>query len=136
MATVAELLKQAQMTFEERNKSYGSSYEKQGKVMTALYPDGITLKTEEDFNRFGVINMIISKICRYSNNFKDGHLDSVHDLGVYSFILQELDIKMVESLKSNKQFDISTVQHMIPKKPSALDGILKNHNESDYNIPL
>ena len=61
-------------------------------LMCALFPNGIVLKTPEDHNRFGVLTMIASKLNRYCNNFESGgHADSIHDLGVYAFMLEELD---------------------------------------------
>ena len=59
--------------------------------MKALFPNGIELKTVEDYNRFGVINMIVAKLTRYSQNWPKTHQDSLHDLGVYAFILESLD---------------------------------------------
>lgn len=82
---------QALSTYVERNRAYGNSYHKFGTVMAALFPNGLTLNSVEDFNRYGVFFMQISKLIRYSTDPKKGHLDSVHDLGVYSFMLEELD---------------------------------------------
>lgn len=78
-------------TFKARNTSYGDSYLRHGIVMSALFPDGIELKTQEDFNRFGVLNMQVSKLVRYTQSWDRPHIDSSHDLGVYSFIQEELD---------------------------------------------
>lgn len=84
-------LRRATETFAERNKQYGDSYKNFGRLCLALFPQGIGLETESDFNRFGVIFMILSKLSRYSANPDKGHLDSAHDMGVYAFILEELD---------------------------------------------
>ena len=98
--TAIEFLEQALKTYKERNKTYGDNYFKFGKVMKELFPDGITLTTEADFNRFGCLVQIVSKISRYANSFKEGgHKDSAHDLGVYAFIQEELD----EFYKDNKK---------------------------------
>lgn len=79
-------------TYKERNKQYGNSYKMHGKIISALFPDGIKLETVEDHNRYAIINTVVSKMNRYCNNFnKGGHQDSIHDLGVYSFMLEELD---------------------------------------------
>lgn len=78
-------------TYAQRNRQYGNSYHKFGRVMMELFPNGVCLKTVEDFNRYGVLFMMMSKITRYSSDPHKGHLDSVHDLGVYSFMLEELD---------------------------------------------
>ena len=77
--------------YRERNRSYGDSYLKYGKIMTALFPDGITLKSEEDFNRIGALSCIVSKMARYTNNLEVPHRDSLHDIAVYSIIIDELD---------------------------------------------
>jgi hypothetical protein len=87
--TVPEIMRSMAQTFEERNKVYGASYLKYGNVMTALYPDGLTLKAIDDFNRFGVLSMIVSKLTRYTAN-ETGHKDSAHDMAVYAAMLEEL----------------------------------------------
>lgn len=81
-------------TFKERNAVYKDSYILHGDIMRELFPEGIQLRTEEDFRRFGVINGIVGKLNRYCRNFEEGgHEDSAHDLGVMGFILQELTEK-------------------------------------------
>lgn len=89
------LLEGAAKTYRERNKTYGNSYKRHGEVMRSLFPEGILLKTTEDFNRFGVLNMIVSKLCRYAAK-PEGHLDSIHDTVVYSAMLEELDLTVTQ----------------------------------------
>ena len=92
--TTIEFLEQALKTYKERNKVYGDNYFKFGRLMIELFPNGLNLKTEADFNRIGGLTQIIAKISRYCNMFEQGgHKDSMHDLGVYAFIQQELDEK-------------------------------------------
>ena len=87
-----ERLNSASMTYVQRNKQYGNSYKMHGKVIEALFPKGIRLDSVEDHNRYAIINTIVGKLNRYCNNFKTGgHQDSIHDIGVYSFMLEELD---------------------------------------------
>ena len=87
-----ERLKKAAETYAERNKVYGNTYKRHGQVAAALFPDGVTLKTVDDHNRFGVLTLVIGKLTRYCTNFSTGgHADSIHDLGVYAFMLEELD---------------------------------------------
>ena len=91
--TAQDFIEEALKTYKERNKTYGDNYYKFGKVMKELFPNGLTLQGEADFNRFGVLYMIVAKVSRYANQFKSGgHQDSIHDLGVYAFIQEELDI--------------------------------------------
>lgn len=89
--SAAANISHALYTYLERNKQYGNSYHKFGEIMMALFPNGLELRSKEDFNRYGVIFMMISKINRYTQHPDKGHLDSAHDLGVYSFMLEELD---------------------------------------------
>jgi hypothetical protein len=92
MTTVPEALRACADTYEERNAIYGDSYKELGKVMLALFPAGVHLKTIADFNRFGCFFEMINKMQRYSNCFHNGgHQDSTHDISVYSQMLEELD---------------------------------------------
>jgi hypothetical protein len=84
-------LEEAAKTFRERGASYGPSYIQYGEVMDVLFPDGVELKTKDDFNRMGLLNMVVSKLIRYSNQWKEPHKDSIHDLGVYAFMLEAVD---------------------------------------------
>jgi hypothetical protein len=87
-----DFMEEGAATFRERNKVYGNNYHTHGEVMMKLFPDGVELKTVADFNRFGILNMKVAKLTRYCNNFSTGgHQDSIHDDGVYSFMLEELD---------------------------------------------
>ena len=89
-----DCLEDALHTFKQRNKQYGDNYLTHGQVMTALFPDGVQLKTVEDWNRFGIVNMIVAKMTRYAQNWpnvSESTIDSVHDMGVYSFMLEALD---------------------------------------------
>ena len=98
MVKAIDCIEKALQTFKERGAQYGDSYIRHGEVMKALLPTPVTLETEEDFARFGVLNMMVSKMVRYCQNFKKGHIDSTHDLGVYSFIMEELDTNAEDKL--------------------------------------
>jgi hypothetical protein len=86
------ILKEMQKTYTEKNKQYGNSFFKVGNVMSAMFPNGLTLKNSEDFTRLHLLEWTIGKICRYANNFMaGGHKDSAHDAGIYLAILQFVD---------------------------------------------
>jgi hypothetical protein len=97
--TTLEIMLAAAETYKERNKQYGDSYLRHAAIMKALFPKGLELNTNEDFNRFGVMNMIVSKLVRYTQNWYQPHIDSIHDMGVYCFIGQELDEKLLAKEK-------------------------------------
>lgn len=76
-----------------RNAVYGNIARKKGYVMKALFGE-LSLKTEDDFARYGTLDTIVSKLLRYANNFeKGGHIDSLNDISVYAQILRSLDEK-------------------------------------------
>ncbi len=91
--TAPELLEAGAATYRERNKSYGDSYHKFGRVMDALFPEGITCESAEEWNQLGVLTQIVSKLTRLSNDFDRLHKDSVHDIMVYAAMLEELIIQ-------------------------------------------
>jgi hypothetical protein len=76
----------------ERNAAYGDNFKKFGVVAASLFPNGVTIETIDDWNRFGILVQMISKFTRYINNFKKGgHKDSLDDLSNYCSILSFLD---------------------------------------------
>jgi hypothetical protein len=88
--TISNLSK-ALETYRTRNRVYGNNYKRFGAIMQALYPNGVTINNIHQWNRFGIIIQKISKLSRYVTDPLSGHIDSIHDDAVYSFMLQELD---------------------------------------------
>jgi len=88
----------------ERHQIYGDNFKQFGKITQALFPDGVELKTESDWNRFGIFVQMVAKLSRYANNFNQGgHEDSLDDLGNYAMILQFLDKDFKQGI--NKDLD-------------------------------
>jgi hypothetical protein len=87
----AYLLERGARTFREKNKLYGDNWKMVGKVMTALFPNGIELKTPEDHNRYHILMLKIVKLTRYAVNWKKGHPDSIGDDMVYAAMLFSID---------------------------------------------
>ena len=73
-------------TFLERNRTYGDNYLLLGKLMAALYPEGITLKTEDDFIRYHWIDWALGKLTRWVRTGMK-HDDSIKDAAVYLTML-------------------------------------------------
>jgi hypothetical protein len=94
MADVAKSLHEAAEVFEQRNAVYQDAYLIVGKVTEALFPNGVHLVTEEDHNRWHILELIIVKLTRYSANWKTGHKESMDDLVVYGAMLRALDQEM------------------------------------------
>ena len=104
MKTVPEMLRDAAKIYEERNKMYGDNYKQFGRIMNAMFPRGILLHTPDEHNRFGIFVQMLSKMTRYSENFKKGgHKDSLDDLAVYTMMLQELDAEAHPEIVSRER---------------------------------
>jgi len=88
--TVPEILKEKAELFEEKGKEYGHSYLQYGEVMVALFPGKLpNLVTAEEWNKFGIFNMLVHKIIRLANtNFES--VDSIKDIQVYAAMLEEI----------------------------------------------
>lgn len=101
MANIQDLLKRAGEIAAERAKFYGEKgHQRHGDIMAALFPDGVTLRTADDFARFLLVEMVVSKLNRYCRNYADGgHEDSALDMGNYSFMLAVEDLDRAEAKK-------------------------------------
>jgi len=95
MNSAHDILRTAAKTFEERHAVYGDNYKLVGAVMSALFPDGIVLKTVDDHNRFHILLLEIVKLTRYVQNWNNGgHADSQLDLAVYAAMLNSIDYEI------------------------------------------
>lgn len=88
---VPDLMSKAIKLFEERAASYGPNYRRAAQIMMVLFPNGIHLKTEEDFLRFQLLEHIISKLTRYTTDWTKPHADSIFDQAVYTFMMAAAD---------------------------------------------
>jgi len=89
--TAADIMAEAAETFRERNKVYGDNYKNVGQAMQGFFPNGITLSTPEDHNRFHLFMLAVVKMTRYANNWEQGHKDSIRDATVYCAMLESID---------------------------------------------
>ena len=90
--SVPQALKDLGKIYEERNAVYGDNYLHFGQVMMGMFPRGLTLETEDDFNRFALFVWAASKLTRYAQSFnRGGHADSCDDASVYMQMLNEVD---------------------------------------------
>lgn len=86
-----DFLEAGAATFRERNAIYGDNYLSAGEYMAGLFPDGLALKTPDEWRRFCLFFHCAAKLQRYAQNLaKGGHADSAHDLMVYAAMLEEV----------------------------------------------
>lgn len=90
--TPAQHMRESADVQESRNAEYGAAYKRHGPAVAALFPEGVTLTTADDHNRFAVLTLIIGKLTRYCGSFsKGGHEDSLTDTIAYTAMLKEVD---------------------------------------------
>lgn len=118
MKRADEILDGAAATYRERAAIYGDSYHEFGRVMMTLFPKGLTVETEGEWSRLGILVQDITKTLRYANQFKSGgHVDSAHDKIVYSAMLEELTTHYADAAKEKKAGPAFTVE--APLKPAS-----------------
>lgn len=74
--------------FRERNIKYGDNWEKVGHMFMTLFPNGIEIKTSNDFIKFHFLGWVFGKFSRWVNNGLDGSDDSLRDAVVYMAMIQ------------------------------------------------
>jgi hypothetical protein len=91
--TVADMLEKLGDIYRQRGALYGDNYKRTGARMLSYFPEGLTLRTKEDFNRLGLFVQMDSKMSRYAEAMRrgEGHADSLDDLSVYAQMQQEID---------------------------------------------
>jgi hypothetical protein len=84
-------LSAAAALFSEREQLYGANYERVGAALSTFFPNGVRLRSPQDFTRYHVLTTMVAKLGRYMFNWSSGHPDSIEDLIVYAAILAALD---------------------------------------------
>lgn len=87
MITGDQILEEMARTYKQRNEMYGENFVTMGPVMKALFPNGIELKTQQDFIVFHLLDWLVGKLTRFVNSGLV-HIDSIHDLAVYAAMIE------------------------------------------------
>lgn len=88
-------------TYRERGKLYKDNYLRMGPVMTALFPEGVVLRSEQDFIKWHLLDWAVGKITRFASTGMT-HIDSIHDAAVYLAML-EAELKNEANENVNKE---------------------------------
>jgi RIO-like serine/threonine protein kinase len=83
MQTADKVMEQMLATFKERGKVYKANYLMIGEILSIMFPEGITLRTPEDHNRWHLFMMTMIKATRLANTGLN-HEDSGLDMAVYA----------------------------------------------------
>lgn len=95
---VGDVMEEAAKTFKARQAVYGDNYKLAAEALKAFFPNGLELKTAADQERYHIFMLIVVKLSRYANGWTKPHQDSIHDAGIYSFMLEAID----QNQQSNK----------------------------------
>lgn len=88
MNNPADILAAAADTFRSRNATYGNNYRNIGPMLFQMFPEGITLRTIDDYQRFHYAVMLTVKLTRWASSGMT-HIDSIHDAVVYAAMAEE-----------------------------------------------
>lgn len=83
MQTADKVMEQMLTTFKERGKIYKANYLMIGEILSVMFPEGITLKTPDDHNKWHLFLMTMIKATRLANTGLN-HEDSGLDMAVYA----------------------------------------------------
>ena len=96
MLRADEVLEEMAKTFRRSNGKYKDNWKNTGAAMKAMFPEGITLETEDDFVRFHLLEWTIGKITRFVNTGMTDK-ESVHDAAVYLAMIEAFLNEMGET---------------------------------------
>lgn len=121
--SVPERLRDAAELFEKRNAAYGGNYAIFGRVMAAMFPDGLGdgNLTEDEWGRLCHVVLLTVKLTRYVRSLRrGGHADSLDDMAVYAIMSAELDeqarVTSEESRTEKARVDF-TSENAVPPTP-------------------
>jgi hypothetical protein len=83
-------------TFRERNLLYGDNYLNTGKLLNQMFPMGLELKNEKDWDFICALLNCQMKLLRAAVHYSikgEAHADSIHDLMVYASMMAEITEK-------------------------------------------
>lgn len=83
-----EILVEMAETFKERNSTYGSNYLVVGELMKVLFPKGVPSDLLHS-PQFHLFELKLVKLSRFANSGMK-HVDSIHDDGVYSAMIESI----------------------------------------------
>ncbi len=95
--TVPEIMRAAADTYEERNKIYKDNYKRIGSMLEALFPEGVQLRTADDFARWQLFVLKVEKLSRLAISGLT-HKDSAHDDIVYSAMLESTITEFIKPI--------------------------------------
>ncbi len=88
---VEDILIEAAALFVSRNEQYGDAYTRHGEIAAKLFPEGVSLKTPEEFYQWHIYELMLIKMNRIANAMAMGqfHEDSYNDIMVYAAMALE-----------------------------------------------
>lgn len=93
VSSPTDILRRAADLRAEKEKLYGDSYLRGGKLLQALFPRGIKPKTEAELNRLYLFVHLLTKVDRYAKAMERGEAcpESMTDAIVYAALISHAD---------------------------------------------
>ncbi len=97
---IEQIFDERKELFIKKNKNYSNSYIKTGKIISLILENQkLVISNEKDQIAIGLMHRMLDKIVRYINlrfteqedEVQESIAETIGDLGVYSFMLQELE---------------------------------------------
>ena len=86
--TVSDRLRSLGQINVARGSNYGR-FDKIGRVLHEMFPEGLTVRGPAEFNRLVLFIMIANKVTRLANSLPGGiHEDTLDDTAVYSMMMR------------------------------------------------
>lgn len=89
---VEDYIKEIERIRADRKAKYGDNWKAIGDIMIGFFPNGLQLKTAQDFGRLHLFYHMIGKLSRYAAaSPKAGDPDSLTDLSLYALLTRAFD---------------------------------------------
>jgi len=89
LPTAADILESGAATHRAKNAEYKDANVLVGKIMEILFPNGVTLRTAADFEKWHLFELLVVKLTRFVTSELE-HQDSIHDLMIYAAMIESL----------------------------------------------
>lgn len=86
--TAGDVMESMAETFRERNAEYKDNFKMVGPIMKILFPDGVPAELLGS-HQFHLFELKVVKLSRFAISGLQ-HLDSIHDDGVYSAMIESI----------------------------------------------
>ena len=130
---ILKIIETMAATCRNRDGQYGDNYKMIGRLLPILFPNGVTLRTEDDFMRFNLFEMCLVKITRYAVTGLT-HKDSIHDLAVYGAMAESVLSPDAAPIRPAGVFESSNGKAKLLDACKMALGAFERNDAIDWNV--